>query len=178
MAAKEEPSEAPGEAEAAESTHAGEEPGRDHRPGEPDPARLVRILPIQPSERPERAGWLAETTPEGDVEETGETTRLWVESGGQPTVAEPMVCEAGVVQSGTWLLQLRLVSKRPHRPESRMRENRPSGLEGGVAARAAIPTPIKTWRFATRWEIAKRLGVRRPCAALERDSSPVWVITR
>ena len=25
-----------------------------------------------------------------------------------------------------------------------MRENRPSGLEGGVAARAAIPTPIKT----------------------------------
>src|SRR5262245_2625593 len=85
------------------------------------------------------------TAPAGDVAQTGETTRLWVEPGGQPTVAQSLVCETGAIQSGTRLLQLWLVSLRPHRLESRMREICLSGSEGGVAL-SRHPYPIQGHR--------------------------------
>ncbi|HZR21056.1 MAG TPA: hypothetical protein VFE51_27480, partial [Verrucomicrobiae bacterium] len=44
--------------------------------------------------------------------------------------------------SGIWFLHLWLVSPRHHRLESRMREIRPSGLEGGVA-RKRHPYPYR-----------------------------------
>jgi hypothetical protein len=97
MAAEEEPSEAAGQAAAANAAHPGVELEGNYRQGEPDPAGLARLLPGEPLYGPEWSGWMAATPPAGDVAQTGETTRIWVEQGRQSTMAQPMVCEPGVV---------------------------------------------------------------------------------
>jgi len=58
---------------------------------------------------------LAAAAPAGAAAQTGEETpRLWAKQGRQSTVAQSMVCGTGVVQSGTRLLYLSLVSLRNH----------------------------------------------------------------
>ena len=96
--------------------------------------------------------------------QTAEATGIGADSEGPPRVAEPMVCQARAVQSGTWLERIRLVSQsRPHRLESRMRENRTSGLEGGVG-RKPHPYPYQTWRRLTAGAVSRCAPVPR-CAS-------------
>src|ERR1041385_4490055 len=97
MAAKEEPAETAGENAAADATHPGTQPERDHCEGESDPAGLARLLPNKPSHGPERSGRLAAATLAGVAAQTGETARVWAEPSRQPTVAQPMVCDTRVV---------------------------------------------------------------------------------
>ena len=97
MAAQEESSEAAGQAAAADAAHPRVELAGNHGQGESDPAGLVRLLPGEPSHGTERSRRMVATTPAGAVAQTGETTRVWVEQGRQSTLAQPMVCETGVV---------------------------------------------------------------------------------
>ena len=97
MAAEAEPSEAAGQAAAADAAYQWVELEGNYRQGEPDPAGLVWLLPAQPSHGSEWTRWMVATTPAGDVAQTGATTRLRVEQGRQSTMAQPMVCDTGVV---------------------------------------------------------------------------------
>ena len=106
MAAEEEPAETAGEVAPAEEADPWAEPERDPCPGESDPAGLAWLLPRQSPEGPERTGRVAAATPAGAAAQTGEAARLRAERSRQPTVAEPLVCGAGAVESGRRLLCL------------------------------------------------------------------------
>ena len=97
VAAKEEPSEAAGQAATANAAHARMEPGSDRRQGQSGTARLARLLPREPSYGPERPGRMAAASPAGDAAQAGEATGLRAKRGRQSTVAQPMVCGTGVV---------------------------------------------------------------------------------
>src|SRR6266404_2756889 len=79
MAATEEPSEIAGETATALAAQTGTKPERDNCQGQPDPARLARLLPGELSYRTEWSGRMAAAAPAGAAAQTGETPRIRTE---------------------------------------------------------------------------------------------------
>src|SRR3954470_2766286 len=104
MAAKEKLGEAAREAATADQTHQWAEPERSYREGKPYPARLARLLSEQSPDWTETAGRLAATATSSAAAQAAETSWLRNDPGRPPSLAEPLGCGTGAVQSRTRLM--------------------------------------------------------------------------
>ena len=116
----------------------------EHRVGcEPDALRLVRVLPPQPrSERLHRHRWLAARSLAEHPAQTPRPARPGSRTR-PPTLAQLLLHRTrAVLLESRPRRGLSILTKVNHPPESRMREIRPSGSEGGEAENNRPSLPL------------------------------------
>ncbi len=141
MAASEEPGQVEGNDPRKNFTNQWSELGHHHHRNQPDVTRMARLFS---AELEPRTGETGSDGAEAIAEHPDETaSQAWdrlAES--ESTMAQCLLYGTGVVHDGTSPCDETSISMRPYRLESRMRENRPSGLEGGGAdIRSPYPYP-------------------------------------
>src|SRR5436305_13441098 len=116
--------------------------GDDRGEDKSDVERLAGILRSQSANQPARYRWLDTSPPTGDAAPSRQAASLWTHPGGSPTVAQPLVCQARAVQSGTRRLRICLASiPRPLTGEPDA-GNPPVRFGGRGGVQTSIPTPI------------------------------------
>ena len=168
MAAEEERATTPGPVATADPAHPSAQPARHSWAGEPDPPRLAGLLLGASLDWAARSGRRAPATPPGAAAQAGETARVRGGVADRRRWSNRWFAAPGLFRLEQGSCTYGEARGRPHGPESRRREIRPSSSEAGERLKPALPTPIHAeprWGKA-RPAIAAGRERRHPCRAL------------